>query len=134
MGMSISLIWNGTPVFWRFDTIHDAPFISTMLSVVRFLMSVNEMPVQQPNRNKSLANAKVGIVQTDCTQRLNFIFREKASFLVVGVNVVHRKRVSRYLAIVVRRGDDVFSTVWSISTRTIAPARPRFAGTGSSHG
>ena len=55
MGMSISLIWNGTPVFWRFDTIHDAPFISTMLSVVRFLMSVN-----------------------------------------------------RYLAIVVRRGDDVF--------------------------
>ena len=27
---------------------------------------------------------------------------------MVGVNVVHRKRVSRYLAIVVRRGDDVF--------------------------
>lgn len=57
--MSISLIWNGTPVFWRFDTIHGVPFISTMLSVVRFLMSVNEMPVQHPNRNKSLANAKL---------------------------------------------------------------------------
>ena len=61
IGMSISLIWNGTPVFWRFDTIHDAPFISTILSVVRFLMSVNEIPVQQPNRNRSLANAKLGL-------------------------------------------------------------------------
>ena len=52
---------NGTPVFWRFDTIQDAPFISTILSVVKFFMSVNEMPVQHPNRNKSLANAKLGL-------------------------------------------------------------------------
>jgi hypothetical protein len=36
MGMSISLIWNSTPVFWRFDTIQGVPFISTMLSVLRF--------------------------------------------------------------------------------------------------
>ena len=108
--MSINLIWNGTPVFWRFDTIHDALFISMMLSVVRFLMSVNEIPVQQPNRNRSLANAKLGLSSLilDCTQRLNFILREKATLLVVGVKMVHRKRVSRYLPVIVGCGDDVF--------------------------
>ena len=86
IGMSINLIWNGTPVFWRFDTIHDALFISMMLSVVRFLMSVNEIPVQQPNRNRSLANAKLGLSSL----------------------IVHRKRVSRYLPVIVGCGDDVF--------------------------
>ncbi len=51
---------NGTPVFWRFDTIHGVPFISTMLSAVRFLMSMKEIPVQQPKTKRSLANAMFG--------------------------------------------------------------------------
>lgn len=51
---------------------------------------------------------KVGIVQLDCTQRLNFVLREKATLLVVGVKVVHRKRVSRYLSVIVCCGNDVF--------------------------
>ena len=57
MGMSISLIWNGTPVFWRFDTIQGVPFISTMLSVVKFFMSVNEMPV---NEERSIKAREIG--------------------------------------------------------------------------
>ncbi len=55
--MSINLIWNGTPVFCRFDTIQGEPPNIVIFSVVRFLMSMNDIPVQQPNTNKSLANS-----------------------------------------------------------------------------
>ena len=45
IGISISLIWNGTPVFWRLDTIQGAPFTMLMLSSVKFLMSMNDISV-----------------------------------------------------------------------------------------
>ena len=89
MGMSISLIWN--------DVVGGQ------------VLDVRERDASPATEQEQIPRqCEVGIIQTDCTQRLNFIFREKAPLLVVGVNVLHRKRVSRYLAIVVRRGDDVF--------------------------
>ena len=60
-----------------------------------------------PEQEQVPRQCEVGIVQFDCTQRLDFVLREKVTLLVVGGNVVHCKRVSRYLAVVVRRGDDV---------------------------
>ena len=51
---------------------------------------------------------EVWIFQFDCAQCLKFLLRQKAALLMVGVNVVHCKRVSWYLSVVVSRGDDMF--------------------------
>ena len=61
IGIFINLIWNGTPVFCRFETIHGEPPNIVIFSVVRFLISMNDIPVQQPNTKRSLANSKSGL-------------------------------------------------------------------------
>ena len=69
--MSINLIWNGTPVFCRFDTIQGEPPKIVIFSVVRFLISMNDIPVQQPNTNQSLANSKSGLFNSIVVKACN---------------------------------------------------------------
>ena len=71
IGMSINLIWNGTPVFCRFDNIQGEPPNIEIFSVVRFLISMNDIPVQQPNTNKSLANSKSGLFNSIVVKACN---------------------------------------------------------------
>ena len=68
---SINLIWNGTPVFCRFDTIQGEPPNIEIFSVVRFLISMNDIPVQQPYTNKSLANSKSGLFNSIVVKACN---------------------------------------------------------------
>ena len=71
IGISINLIWNGTPVFCRFDTIQGEPPNIVIFSVVKFLISMNDIPVQQPNTNKSLANSKSGLFNSIVVKACN---------------------------------------------------------------
>ena len=79
-----------------------------MLSSVKFLMSMKEIPVQQPNINKSLANAMLGSSNFISCHGGKLVQGQELTFLVVWVNVVHGKRISRYLAVVVCCRDDMF--------------------------
>ena len=107
MGMSISLIWNGT----RLLAFRHNPRCAVHLNDVvgGQVLDVRERDARPTTEQEQVScQCKVGIVQLDCAQRLDYIFCEKATLLMVGGNMIHRKRVSWYLAVVVRRGDDVF--------------------------
>ena len=72
------------------------------LSSVKFLMSMKDIPVQQPKIKRSLANAMFGIFQLYLCHGMSSSSNvRELTFLVVWVNVVHGKWISRYLAVVV---------------------------------
>ena len=70
IGISINLIWNGTPVFCRFDTIQGEPPNIVIFSVVKFLISISR-PI---TKYKQLScQFQIGIVQFR-GRGLKFIF------------------------------------------------------------
>ncbi len=71
------------------------------------ILDVNERDTcPTTNINKSLAKSKVGIFQS-IPADVQFFLCQELTLLVVWVNVVHGKRISLYLAVVVCCRDDM---------------------------
>ena len=107
MGMSISLIWNGTCLLAFRHNPRCAVHLNDVVGGQ--VLDVRERDARPTTEQEQVScQCKVGIVQLDCAQRLDYIFCEKATLLMVGGNMIHRKRISRYFPVIVGCGDDVF--------------------------
>ena len=70
---------------------------------------------------------------TSLMARISFSLGTRAP-LWSEVYMIHRKRVSRYLAVIMRRGDDVLQRYGVYPHGRLSKPPPRCAGAGSSHG
>lgn len=132
IGISINLIWNGTPVFCRFDTIQGEPPNIVIFSVVKFLISMNDIPVQQPNTNKSLANSKSGLFNSIVVKACNSSSVRKPRSLWSG-STLYWANGLRAILHYSEQWLQCASMEWSISTLMIEPIRPHFSDTSNNH-